>query len=172
VAGFPAKPANPGDEMRLLFLFFLLAVSGCQQSDTAEIVTLQQDLREARRKLDSLSSSFFFYKLFNKTPEYYWFDLSSGGFARVPDFFYLSKVKTKFQENGVTISGILGNLEPMSKANIEITVAVRDTLYNEITGKGEVGHLPPGGKDEFSVFIPTQIKKIESVGFKFENYRM
>jgi len=79
-----------------------------------------------------------------------------------------------FRENGFEVSGIVANLDALSKSTVKVQCAIMDTsLTEKLTfGFTELPLLLPGVKKSFSVFVPTKQTKISEIGIQISDYRM
>jgi hypothetical protein len=158
--------------LKIIFITFTLSLAGCASDQKVD--ELEKKLATTTARLDSLVAE-------HKTPwspgpywNYTWFDLGKDYHQTVNGRFSVTNMKTTLKENGFEVSGTIANLEELTKHNVKIRCAIKDSSVAGLLtfGYSEVSHLPSGLNTSFTVFVPTRQTKVSQVGVWVPEYRM
>jgi len=157
----------------LLILITLICLNlGCGSNQKLE--ELEKRLNITASKLDSVISEFN--KPYVPSPywRYTWFDLGQSYHQVVNSRFYVSSIKTAYKENGFEVTGLIANLDALSKTNVRIECSIKDSAVAELLtfGFSELPYLASGIKKSFTVFVPTRQTKVSEIGVRISDFRM
>lgn len=159
---------------KLIAPLLIAAFCGISGFQTYKLINVSKIATKTAYQLDSMITEQK--KLFTPDPSwnYTWFDLGQDYHQIVDGHFYVTSVKAKHNENGYTVSGIVGNLDAMNKTLIKVQCGIKDSINKKdtiISGYIEVNALPSGAKKSFTVFVPMNTKNVSQIGVTIPEYR-